>query len=174
MTYTFWHRGILIGESPLNADSPEHPGHRTGDFYPTKHGLTVFPRLAGYLTASHEVRMHLDENESCADDLEPDDVEALFNTFPAGRRYNDIVRALSEVEVQASDGTWLEVESIVFTDVVELRTLAHRFAVAGAIDPVDIPPEPPRQIVSATFISRMPHDDILVPELRRRGQEADN
>ena len=38
MTYTFWHSGILIGDSDLDETS-DNPGQRAGIFQPTPYGL---------------------------------------------------------------------------------------------------------------------------------------
>src|SRR4051812_12058348 len=49
MTYTFWHSGVLIGESELE-DISDKPGQRGGTFHPTAYGLEIFPRLSGILS----------------------------------------------------------------------------------------------------------------------------
>ena len=38
MTYTFWHSGILIGESDLE-EAYDHPRQHGGVFRPTDYGL---------------------------------------------------------------------------------------------------------------------------------------
>jgi hypothetical protein len=163
MTYTFWHRGILIGESPLHAQSPEDFRHRTGDFYPTKRGLKVLRRLTGMLSASYAVQAHLDSNGLYADDLDLEKRDALFSTFPAGRRLIEIELAISDLEVRSSDGTLLKFESIAFTDAREIKSLAQRFAYSGARSPT--PSDARRPIVSITFASRPPDEarQILFP-----------
>ena len=52
MPYTFYHCGIIIGTSNLEAASP-HPRLLGGVFWPTTYGLQLFPRLAGMLSATH-------------------------------------------------------------------------------------------------------------------------
>ena len=115
MTYTFWHSGILIGESDLEEPSG-NPGQRGGTFRPTAYGLEVFPRLSGILSAGHALKTHLDANGLDPDELERDEIDELLENTPAGQQIIDIGRMLSDVEVQAPDGRRLEFASIAFSD----------------------------------------------------------
>ena len=83
MSYTFWHCGVLIGESDLE-EASGNPGQRGGTFWPTAYGLQVFPRLTGMLTAAHALKMHMDANGLSEDSMNGDQVEELLDTPPSG------------------------------------------------------------------------------------------
>lgn len=150
MAYTFWHCGILIGESDLEED-PDAARHLAGVFSPTSYGLQIFPRLTGILTAGHQLKMYLEANGLSEDDMEKTDVERLFDTTPAGQKIIDIGRTLSDVEMRAPGGKRLEFSSIAFSDLLELRTLLHDLVPDSKHDLDNLPEEAPRYIVSATL-----------------------
>ena len=74
MAYTFWHSGILIGESDLE-DASDFPRHYHGVFRPTAYGLEVFPRLSGMLSAGHALKTHLDANGLSPETMERDAID---------------------------------------------------------------------------------------------------
>jgi hypothetical protein len=155
MAHTFWHSGILIGESDLE-ESSDYPGQRGGVFRPTAYGLEVFPRLTGILSAGHALKTHLEENGLSPDELEGDAIDELLDTTPAGRKIIDIGRMLSEVEMRAPDGRRLEFASIAFSDLSELQRLVREMQLGPAHDLTDLPPDAPRYIVSATLRDQQP------------------
>ena len=59
MAYTFWHSGVLIGESDLE-EASDNPRQHGGVFRPTAYGLEIFPRLTGILSEWYELKMHLE------------------------------------------------------------------------------------------------------------------
>ena len=150
MTYTFWHCGVLIGESDLE-DGSDNPRQRGGVFWPTPHGLKVFPRLTGILTAGHALKSYLDANGLSEDQMERADVEKLLETTPAGRKIIDIGRMLSDVEMRSPDGKRLEFASIAFSDLMELQRLSQELDLETTDDLDEPPPGAPRYIVSATL-----------------------
>src|SRR5829696_5091106 len=123
MAYTFWHSGVLIGESDLETASG-HPGQRGGVFRPTAYGREIFPRLSGTLTALHGIRTQLEAKGIAPDDARGDQFDDVFDTTPAGRKFLDIGRMLSEVEVRGPDGRRKEFASIAFSDPWEIHRLA--------------------------------------------------
>lgn len=149
MSYTFWHSGILIGVSNL-AESGD-PGQRGGVFQPTAHGLEIFPRLTGILSAGRELSAHLDARGEAIDEMDPDQIMELMSNSAGGRKILDLGEMLSKVEVRAPDGTRLEVESIGFTDLAELQGLTREIELDGEGDITGLPPDAPRHLVSATF-----------------------
>jgi hypothetical protein len=155
MPYTFYHCGVLIGESELDAGS-SNPRQRGGVFWPTTHGLQVFPRMSGMLTAAHALKTHLDANGLCAEKMDRGDVDELLETTPAGQRVIDIGRMLSEVEVRTPDGQRLEFASIAFSDPMEIQRLARSLRVDGADDLPELPADAPRYIVSVTLRHETP------------------
>jgi len=150
MTYTFWHSGVLIGESDLE-DASGNPGQHGGVFWPTAHGLTIFPRLTGILSAGHALKMYLDERGLSEDTMKKEEVEELFETTEAGRKIIDIGRMLSDVELRSPNGARLPFKSIAFTDLVEIRTVAAQLNCDAADEPVDVSPDTPRYLVSTTL-----------------------
>jgi hypothetical protein len=159
MTYTFWHSGILIGESDLE-DGSDRPRQRGGVFRPTAYGLEVFPRLSGILAAGHALKTHLDANGLSPDDMDGQQIDELLEGTPAGQQIIDIGRTISEVEMRAPDGQRLEFESIAFSDLTELERLVRELKI-GAVDDLpelpelpELPDDAPRYIVSATLRNR--------------------
>jgi hypothetical protein len=150
MSYTFYHCGILIGKSDLEAESP-HPRQRGGVFWPTTYGLQVFPRLVGMLSATHALRTHVEANGLCPDDVGPRDIDRLLETTPAGRKILDIGRMLSGVEMRAPDDRRVEFDSIAFSEPMEIKRLARDLRIDSASDLPDLPPDAPRHIVSITL-----------------------
>jgi hypothetical protein len=155
MAHTFWHSGILIGESDLE-ESSDHPRQRGGVFRPTAYGLEVFPRLTGILSAGHALKTHLEANGLSPEEMEGSEIDELLDTTAAGRKIIDIGRMLSEVEMRAPDGRRLEFASIAFSDLLELQRLMRELGVGDAGD-LRVPPTGgPRYIVSATLSDKTP------------------
>src|SRR5687768_13680795 len=150
MTHTFWHAGVLIGESDLE-EAPDHPRQRGGIFRPTPYGLSIFPRLSGILSAGHALKTHLEANGLDPDNMEKHEIEELLDTTPAGQRVIDIGGTLSEVEMRAPDGRRLEFASIAFCDLSELTRLVREMEIGAAHDLENLPVDPPSYVVSATL-----------------------
>jgi len=149
MAYTFWHSGVLIGESDLAPD-PHEVRHLAGIFSPTAYGLELFPRLTGIFTAGYELKRYLENNGLTAEEMEKEAIEHVLDTTPAGQKIIDIGRALVDVEMRAPDGKRMEVTSIGFSDLMELRSLMHDMDLESKHNLDDLPPDAPRYIVSAT------------------------
>ena len=175
MTFTFWYSGILIGESDLE-EASDNPRQHGGVFRPTAYGLEIFPRLTGILSAGYALKTHLDSNGLSPDDMEPEEIEELLDTTPAGEKIIDIGRMLSEVEMRAPDGRRLEFKSIAFSDPSELQRLIREMHLGGADDLTDLPPEAPRYIVSATLTDDTSASgrEAQASHLRRRRWSEDN
>jgi len=175
MTYTFWHSGILIGESDLDETSG-HPGQRGGVFRPTAYGLEVFPRLSGILSAGHALKTHLEANGLSPEEMDSDEVDDLLDTTPAGQKIIDIGRMLSEVEMRAPDGQRLEFASIAFSDLLEMQRLVRELELGTAHDLTDLPPDAPRYIVSATLRddAQSPSRQAEAGRVRSRRWQEDN
>ena len=155
MAYTFWHCGILIGESELDEMS-EHPRQRGGTFHPTAYGLSIFPRLTGILSAMHALKDHIDANGLSPEELPKSEIEELLDTTPAGQKIIDIGRALSDVEVRGPDGRRLEFVSIGFSDLLELQRLVREMELDATETLSELPTDVSRYIVSATFREDVP------------------
>ena len=150
MTFTFWHSGILIGESDLEA-SGNHPGQQGGIFHPTVYGLEVFPRLSGMLSAAAALKSDVEERGFSPETIAPREIAQLLDATAAGRKVIDIGRMLSDVEIRDGDGRHLEFASIAFSDLLEIQRLARELAIGDLDDLTDLPSDAPRYIVSATL-----------------------
>ena len=150
MTHTFWHCGILIGESKMKRE-PGRPRHLSGTFDPTPYGLELFPQLTGILTAGRELKSYLDANGLSPEEMSREEIETIFETVPAGQKVIDIGRTLSEVEMRDPDGSRLEFISIGFSDLLEFKTLALEMDSGNKPELVSLPPSAPRYLVSATL-----------------------
>lgn len=172
MAHTFWHSGILIGESDLE-EASDNPRQHGGVFRPTPYGLEIFPRLSGILSAGYALKTHLDSNGLSPDEMEPDEIEKLLDTTPVGEKLIDIGRMLSEVEMRAPDGRRLEFASIAFSDLSEIQRLVREMELGAANDLTDLPPDAPRYIVSATLCDDAPASgrEAKGSRLRRRWSE---
>ena len=150
MPYTFYHAGILIGESKLEDVASKR--QRAGVFRPTPYGLDIFPRLTGILSAGHALETHLRENGLSLDDMERTEIEQLLDTNPAGQKIIDIGRMLSEVEIQAPNGTRKEFEQIAFIDQLEWKRVGKLLGdPAAELEVEEWPPGVPRYVVSVTL-----------------------
>lgn len=175
MAYTFWHSGILIGESDLE-EASDNPRQHAGIFRPTAYGLEVFPRLTGILSAGYALKMHLEANGVSTDDMDGVELDELFDSTPAGEKILDIGRTLSEVEMRAPDGLRLDFASIAFTDLSELQRLLGEMNAGAEHGLRDLPPDAPRYVVSATLREGPPGSDREAQpgHLRRRHWSEDN
>jgi hypothetical protein len=150
MTYTFWHSGLLIGESDLEQASG-NPGQRGGVFRPTAYGLQIFPRLTGILSAGYALKLDLESQGVSEEALERGDFQEQFEASPAGAKILDIGRMLSEIEIRTSEGRRVEFTSIAFSDPSEIERLFREMGLGSSDHLKDLPPEAPRYIVSATL-----------------------
>lgn len=140
MPYTFWHAGVLIGETDFEGDRRDPPQrggrrHLVGVFRPTGYGRRLLPRLCGILTAMSDLKDEVDRRGLDADDLPADTLEELFVSTSAGAHVIDIGRVLSEVELRSPIGSSLEVASMGFMDLAELKSLSRKLALEDGIEP---------------------------------------
>jgi len=149
MPYTFYHSGILIGESDLE-DARGNARQRAGVFRPTAYGMDIFPRLTGILSAGHALKTYLDANGLSPDDMAKADVEKLLDETPAGQQIIDIGRMLSEVEIRAPNDNRVDFESIAFIDQLEWNRVGRLLGEPPA-ELEELPPGVPRYVVSTTL-----------------------
>ena len=150
MTYTFWHSGILIGESDLEG-ARDDTRLRVGIFRPTPYGIEIFPRLAGILSVAHALKVQRDAEGQCSDAMKAGELEGFLNATQVGETLAGIGRMLIDVEVRGPDGGRLECAALTFSDLEELKRVARELDVDAAGDLADLPSDAPRYIVSATF-----------------------
>lgn len=150
MPYTFYHSGVLIGESKLEDVADNNRRQRAGVFRPTAYGMDIFPRLTGILSAGHALKEYLDANGLSPDDMEKGEIEQLLDATPAGQKIIDIGRMLSEVEIRRPNGTPQHFESIAFIDQLEWKRVGQLLGDPAA-ELEELPPGVPRYVVSATL-----------------------
>lgn len=150
MAYTFWHSGVLIGESDLEEERDD-PRQCGGVFRPTAYGLEIFPRLTGILTAGYALKTHLDANGLSPEEMDRDELDQLFDTVPAAQKVIDIGRTLADVEMREPDGGTLEFASIGFIDRLEMEQVLREIEGRPLGLPVELPSGAPRYFVSATL-----------------------
>ena len=155
MTYTLWHRGVLIGQTKFEDSerAPQENGrlHLAGVFSPTAYGRRLLPRLCGILAAASELKDELARRGIDADEADGEQIEQVFDTIAAGARILDIGEALSEVELRDPGGTRLVVSSMGFMDVAELASLSRKLAGRELLDTQQLPPGSPEFLVSVTL-----------------------
>jgi hypothetical protein len=147
MPYTFYHCGIVIGHSDLEAPS-SHPRLHGGVFWPTTYGLQLFPRLTGMLSAMHALRTHIQANDLCPDEVDQGVIDEVLETTPAGRKILGLGRTVVDVEMRAPDNRRVELASVTFTEPAEIKRLARELGIDAAGDLPDLPPDAPQHIVS--------------------------
>src|SRR5215211_7311902 len=150
MAYSFWHVGILIGESDLEAEK-DHPNHLVGIFRPTAHGVKLLPRLSGILTAGCELKEYFEDNGLDPESLDPAQVEHALETTSGGQRVLELGRTLSGVEVRSPEGPRVEFATIGFSDIDELRALIREMGVDDASGLLEMAPNEERYVVSLTL-----------------------
>jgi len=156
MTYTLWHRGVLIGETDFedehgDGEAPIPRGlHLAGVFRPTEHGRTLLPRLCGIMTAAADLKEELTSRGLDPDVVPPDVMMHLFESTPAGAHIIDIGRVLSDVELRDPGGATLIVSSMGFMDLAELTSLSLRLG-TKRVSLDQLPSDAPEFLVSVTL-----------------------
>lgn len=155
MTYTLWHRGVLIGQTDFEGSesAPQDIGrlHLAGVFAPTPYGRRLLPRLCGIMTAASDLKDELERRGVDPDEAAPEEIDRLFETTPAGARILDIGHVLSEVELRDPVGARIVVASMGFMDLAELATLSQKLASGKMPDIRQLPPGAPEFLVSVTL-----------------------
>lgn len=174
MTYTFWHSGILIGESDFEEPSDD-PRRLAGAFRPTAYGEEIFPRLTGILSAGHALKSFLDAKGLDPDEMNGDEIDELFETSDAAQKIVDIGRSISEVETRAPDGTRLEFASIAFIDMLEIPRILGELT-GQTDDLAETSLDGPRYVVSGTLSEEVPRalGDRLAGGARPGSAAGDN
>jgi hypothetical protein len=91
----------------------------------------VLPRLTGILTTGQAFRTVVDSPGRSVDDLQAGEVEALLSETDVGRAMIELCRRVSRVELRGPDGRRIEVTSLSFSDIDEIRKVGTAIG-AGA------------------------------------------
>ena len=154
MTYSLWHCGVLMGQADLQKN-PQVPRQLVGVFRPTAYGRRLLPRLTGLLAAAAELKAEMTKRGLSEESLPEGAAEELIESTPAGQSLVDVGRVLSEVELRNAAGVTLTFQSIGFTDLGQLRSMARKLGCAKAAADLEYSPlEPSQVLVSATLAPR--------------------
>ena len=152
MTYTFLHRGVVMGESDLSAKT-NRAGQRAGAFQPTPYGRTLLPRVTCILVAGLALKAEFEPAKQAGrkKELSQQELDTLLTDSEPGRAMIDVGRVLSEVELRGPDDRRLEFASIAFSNVDEIRRVGQALGTNVHDELKDLPPDAPRFIVSVTL-----------------------
>ena len=122
MPYTLWSRGILVGATDFSLGE-RNSRHLAGVFQPAESGMMLLPALTAMAPALFDLktmmkREHITENDA---DEDPDRVMDVFEQSPEGRRLMAAAKEIERLELRAPNGRVLELESILVSDLTELR-----------------------------------------------------
>lgn len=150
MTYTFLHRGIVMGESDLATKSGKRR-QRAGSFQPTAYGRTLLPRVTCVLSVGLALKAELHAIKATPKHLRDEKIDQVFGHSEAGRAMIDVGRVLSEVELRDSYGRRVEFESMAFSNLNEIRELAETLGTRSSPALKNLPANAPEFIVSVTL-----------------------
>jgi hypothetical protein len=127
MPYTLWSRGICIGATDFALGDELGP-HLAGVFQPTDSGIMFLPALTAMAPALLDLetlmrRENLTERD--ADD-DPDRVLEIFEQSPEGQRVIASCKEVEQLELRAPSGRVLEFQSILVSDLEEMRRFGFR------------------------------------------------
>ncbi|MDQ3949938.1 MAG: hypothetical protein M3282_06305 [Gemmatimonadota bacterium] len=124
MPFTLWKRGVLTGETDFGL-AKLGGRRRAGVFHPTPAGMMVLPALTAMAPAlfglGHAMkRLPLSDE---AIERDPDAALDAFERSPEGQKVLAAAEQIAELELRDENGKRVEFESILVTDLEELRTL---------------------------------------------------
>ena len=169
MTYTVWMDGTKVGETAF--ELRYGTDRRGGVFHPTELGIALLPRITAMGPALLDVGRMC--RERGIDTEDPDlDVEGTLRTVFAAPEGNRVVAAAEQIarlELHGPSGELVRWESMMISDVEELRALARTTPSSedpAPDEPTDRPPI--RYLISAKFTDR----DSATRARRTRAQQV--
>ena len=153
MPYTLWSRGILIGATDF-ALGDQGSRHLAGVFQPAESGMMLLPALTAMAPALFDLnaRMkaeHLSEKDAEED---PDRVFDVFVNSPEGQRVMASCKEIEKLELHAPDGEMVLFESILVSDLLEMKRFGFRTTPIERGRRKRKPPaDPIRYLISATL-----------------------
>lgn len=127
MRHTVWYHDRQIGESDFELINAGRK--RAGVFHPTAFGLTVLPAITAMVPAIFDFKDLCDrEGIDTADEGEEsaDVALAAFGGTPEGERVLAAVRHVADLEVRDGRGRTLPWDSILISDMEQMRALIER------------------------------------------------
>jgi hypothetical protein len=153
MPYTLWSRGILIGATDF-ALGERDGRHLAGVFQPAESGMMLLPALTAMAPALFDLnarmkREHLTEKDAEED---PDRVLEVFENSPEGQRVIASCKEVEKLELRAPDGELVVFESILVSDLLEMKRFGFRTTPLRKGRRKRNPPvDPIRYLISATL-----------------------
>jgi hypothetical protein len=155
MPYTLWSRGILVGVTDF-ALGDKHSRHLAGVFQPAETGMMLLPALTAMAPALFDLhaRMKQEHLSEEAAEANPDRVLEVFEHSLEGKRVIASAKEVEQLELRAPSGLVLEIESILVSDLLEMKRFGFRTTPIkrrrGRRQRVD----PIRYLISATLAAR--------------------
>jgi hypothetical protein len=149
MRYTLWQRDVLVGETDFGLGA--RGGSRAGVFHPAPSGMAVLPALTAMAPALFELGQAMERLPLSDQEIERDvdgAVEALTNS-PEGKKMLRAAEQIAELELRDPSGKRIPFESILLSDVYEMRGIGAELHMAKPHDRDAI-----RYVISATFSER--------------------
>lgn len=157
MTYTVWMDGTKVGETAF--ELRYGTDRRGGVFHPTELGIALLPGITAMGPALLGVGRMCREQGIDTDDPDLDVEETLRTVFaaPEGSRVVAAAEQIARLELHGPSGELVRWESMMISDVEELRTIARDGSLSDDPEPAERDDRPPiRYLISARFTEREP------------------
>ncbi|HKW49317.1 MAG TPA: hypothetical protein VJN70_17820 [Gemmatimonadaceae bacterium] len=153
MPYTLWSRGILIGATDFALG--EHDGrHLAGVFQPAESGLMLLPALTAMAPALFDLNARIKAEHLTEEDVDEDPNRFLevFENSPEGKRVIASCKEVERLELHAPDGELVVFESILVSDLLEMKRFGFRTTpLRRGRRKRDQPADPIRYLISTTL-----------------------
>jgi hypothetical protein len=145
MNYTFWYAGQLLGTSDLA--HPSGRGELAGHFYPTAYGKTMLPQFSGLMTGVARLRAHALSQGIILDENDTQLMDSMFEKTAPGRAIQAISARIVKIEVRDPHDNALQLASLTFSDLAELRVLSKSLGKPLTFDIDELPKDFPTHVV---------------------------
>lgn len=128
MRHTVWYHEQQIGETDFELVARGRK--RAGVFRPTAFGLTVLPAITAIVPALFDFRDMCERSGIDTEDERPETADAAMDAFgrtSEGERVMSAVRQVAALEVRDEHGHTMRWESILISDMQQIRALVDRF-----------------------------------------------
>ena len=127
MPYTLWSRGVLVGVTDF-ALGRRDGRHLAGVFQPAESGMMILPALTAMAPALFDLHARMKSEQLTEEDAEsnPDRVLQVFEQSPEGQRVMASCKEIEQLELREPGGRALELESILVSDLLEMKRFGFR------------------------------------------------
>jgi len=156
MPYTLWSHGILVGVTDFALGNKDGR-HLAGVFQPAETGMMLLPALTAMTPAPVDFHARMKHENLSAEDAQtdPDRVLEVFEQALEGQRVIASAKEIEKLELRAPSGRVLETESILLSDLVEMKRFGFRTTpIRTRKKGRDQLGDPIRYLISATLASR--------------------